>query len=159
MVTTVPTHPFPDQPIDSAAAAEPTASSSRRIQPDRDDDFFLRRKVIRNIETNPPRPDPVELDESDEEKQADGDYRPKRAAAALPAANRSAQATKKKEKSLPHKELREVDEDDGEQGPDDQDGDDSFEAAVAALGTPAHAQKQAPRREEEQEQEADDSEP
>ncbi|KAE8266804.1 hypothetical protein A4X09_0g5549 [Tilletia walkeri] len=58
----VPAKPSPDpQP----SGAQET-STSRRFQPDRDTDFFLRRKVARSIETNPPAHSEAKLDDTDD---------------------------------------------------------------------------------------------
>ncbi|KAE8244983.1 hypothetical protein A4X13_0g6142 [Tilletia indica] len=61
----IPANPSPDPPS-GEGVKHSTSSSSRRIQPDRDDDFFIRRKIVRDIENDPPIRSPLQVSDSDE---------------------------------------------------------------------------------------------
>ncbi|KAL9932269.1 hypothetical protein V8E36_008748 [Tilletia maclaganii] len=49
----IPARPYPD-PTAARPLLESSSAALRRIQADRDTDFFIKRSVIRNIEANPP---------------------------------------------------------------------------------------------------------
>ncbi|KAE8219547.1 hypothetical protein CF319_g6776 [Tilletia indica] len=60
-----------------ASTSVGSSTSDRRIQPDRDCDFFTRRKVVFGIEKNPPPPPPVNI-EANSSSDSDEDFHPAR---------------------------------------------------------------------------------
>ncbi|CAD6889849.1 unnamed protein product [Tilletia laevis] len=70
----IPARPQPDPASDPFAQGKESSSSNRRVQPDRNHDFFDLRRVRRNIEDNPPEPESVVV--SDSEHDSDEDYAP-----------------------------------------------------------------------------------